>query len=213
MFKENPELDMYFTQVLNTVFLNICSPKALDELNKLIPDKVDRYNHNGVEEVNIVRNSFGLMPSTSNWELRRKIATKTIGINFASKYIPMMILKVDEWSEGVKIGENLNLTVEITKITFKVIMNILFGKDMHKIEKWEYYSPKDGSLSILSFEDAYLRYAKDIVDAKYIGLSKLIPFLATINITEPFKSTERNRKTIYSTLRKFVNMSEDEQSV
>ena len=213
MFQENPDLDLYFVQNLNMMFVNTCSLRAIDEFNKLIPEKIDRHDHTGMQIVNIAPNSFGLMSSTPNWNERRKLATKTIGINFASKYIPMMVQTVDEWSKNIKTEENLDLTIELKRITFKIITKILFGRDINKMEKCQYYSPHDGSISSLDFEDAYFRYSKDIFDTHFSALSKLIPFLATIKITEPFKSNERNKVSIYSALRNFLDMSEDEHSV
>ena len=56
---------------------------------------------------------------------------------------------------NVKLEENLNISLELKKITFKVITKILFGRDINKINKWEYTSPKDGSVKMLNFEDAY----------------------------------------------------------
>ena len=185
----------------------------MDELRKLVPTKVDRYDHSGFVIKNLASNSFGLSPSNKNWDNRRKLATKTIGINFASKYIPTMIQTVDEWSENIKIGEKIDLTVELNRITFRIITKILFGKDIHKMEQWEYVSPKDKSISLLDFEDAYFKYANDEFSSNFSIPGRIAPFLKTLKLTEPFKSNFRNHQAIYSALSRFLDMSEDSQSV
>jgi len=58
---------------------------------------------------------------------------KTVGINFASQYIPLMNQAVDEWILEIEINKELDFSFEMSKITFKVITKILFGKDIDKM--------------------------------------------------------------------------------
>ena len=100
------------------------------------------------------------MQSNKRWDERRKAILKTIGINFASKYIPMMIKIVDEWIDEVSIGADLDLSFELNKITFRIITKILFGRDIDKMDKCVYISPIDRTKQTLSFEECYFRYSK-----------------------------------------------------
>ena len=68
------------------------------------------------------------------WEERRKVIMKAIGINFASQYIEAMINVVDEWSQEVSKGEEIDVVFEMNKITFRIISKIFFGRDIVNIK-------------------------------------------------------------------------------
>ena len=193
--------------------ITVWSLKSINEFNKLVPEKIDRDDKKDSIISTISPNSFGLISSSKDWERRRKLVTKTIGINFASKYIQMMIETVDEWSKNIKLNEKIDFTQELNKITFNIISKILFGRDIYKIEKWEYTSPHDGSVTFLSFVDAYFRHVNDELIASFSLKSIAFSFLKKFRITEPFKSNYKNNNSIFSTLAKFLDTSEDSQSV
>ena len=183
------------------------------EFNRLIPEKIDRSDNQEAVLGKITPNSFGLLPSNKNWDERRKLATKTIGINFASKYIPMMISTVDEWSKNIKINESIDFTTELKRITFNIITKILFGRDIDKMDKWVYVSPNDGSTTLLNFDDAYFKYTFDELMTAFSLKFRAFPILSKLKMIEPFKSNNKNNKAIYSALKKFLDMSDDDQSV
>ena len=72
------------------------------------------------------------------WEERRKVIMKAIGINFASQYIEAMINVVDEWSQEVSKGEEIDVVFEMNKITFRIISKIFFGRDIVNIKNCIY---------------------------------------------------------------------------
>ena len=80
--KENKNYDFYsFQQGPHTV-INVLSTDALTEFERLVPIKIDRYNQYGKFPVrNIVRGSLGQCETTKEFLMRRKEATKAIGIN------------------------------------------------------------------------------------------------------------------------------------
>ena len=49
--------------------------------------------------------------------------------------------------------------------------------------------------------------------ANFSIIPRAFPFLKKLKITEPFKSNHKNNKSIYSAIAKFLDMSEDDQSV
>ena len=183
---------------------------SINELNKMIPEKIDSSESSHAVLGKIVPKSLGVLPSNKNWDERRKLATKTVGIGFASKYIPLMIQTVDNWAKNVKIGEKIDFTLELNRITFNIITKILFGRDIDKMEKWEYTSPHDGSVTLLNFDDAYFKYINDEFYANFSIVPRAFPFLKKLKITEPFKSNHKNNKSIYSAIAKFLDMSEDD---
>ena len=138
-----PDSDFIFAQLGPQSFIYVCSKKALDEFEKYIPEAIDRHNHEGLLLANFSPKAMSLLPSNKSWDERRKHILKIIGINFASKYIPMMNQIVDDWIKEVKIGENYDLTGEINKITFRIIAKMLFGRDIDKMDFIEFTTLED----------------------------------------------------------------------
>ena len=195
--------DIKLVQFGPVILFSLCSPKALNEFEKLIPEKLDRFNHNKFLVGNIAPNSIILMQSNRRWDKRRKAILKTIGINFVSKYIPMMTKIVDEWIDEVSIGADLDLSFELNKITFRIITKILFGRDIDKMDKCVYISPINRTKQTLNFEECYFRYFKNEFDSHLSVIGKIFSPLAKLSLIEPFKSNTANKKSIDDTLRVF----------
>ena len=136
--------------------MNVLSIEALAEFDRLVPTKIDRFNQIGKFALgNIIRGSLGQSETSKEFLIRRKEAAKAIGINQISKYIPLMLEVVDEWIATVKKDERIDLSLEITKIVFKIITKILFGTDVDKMKPILYLSPKTGKFINMTLEEFY----------------------------------------------------------
>ena len=138
---------------------------------------------------------------------------KTIGINHASKFIPMMIEVADEWIANVKKNETIDLTIEMKRITFRVISKILFGTDIDKMEETTYINPYNGEILQLSFEDLYFKYSKDEMESFYLPINRILPFLSRYRLINPFKTNFTNNISLKNSLRTFLTKSTDTSSV
>jgi len=72
------------------------------------------------------------LPTNNNWERRRGILTKAMGLNFSSRYIKLMLehckILMDQWDEGTE----LDFIPTMYKLTLTVISSILLGRDFDK---------------------------------------------------------------------------------
>ena len=128
---KDKDYDLNITQMRSLTQIDVLSPKALTEFEKLVPEKIDRHhNGDGFPTGNILPRSLVVIESTQEWLERRKESIKTIGINRISQYIPMMIATTDEWAKNVNRNQKVDLLQEISRIVFKVIAKILFGNDV-----------------------------------------------------------------------------------
>ena len=132
---EHPDNDFYINQLGPYTIFEVVSTKSQDEFEQLIPIKIDRHNCIGFPLSNMGAGAFPLIESNKNWNERRTTVMKTIGINQASKFIPMMIDIADEWIANIKKNEIIDLIIETKRITFRIISKILFGTDIDKMEK------------------------------------------------------------------------------
>ena len=210
---QKPHLDFYIFQPGPITLFSLVSIQAFDEFEKLMPHKIDRHDHREFPFVDIVEGSFALNQSNEDWDERRKTIMKTIGINYASKFIPLMIQTVDKWLVGVKKNESINITIEMQKITFKIISIILFGSDIENMEPVLYQSPFDGSRKHLSFEEFFFALSKDIFDTYFSVKGRLFPILIKLNLIEPYKSNLVNKESFFKALNEFLSKSKDSDSV
>ena len=210
---ENPNIDIKLVQLGPISKFDIWSVKAMREFEAFVPHKIDRHNHKGLPTGNLAPESFGILRSTKGWDERRKVILRTMGINFASQYIPMIIQTVDNWARDVKFNVSLNLSNEMGKITFRIITKILFGKDIDKLGSINYVSPFDGREEKLRLEDFYSKIGYDQFRAYLSPKGKIFGFLANLNLVEPYKTNSRNIQELCKVLRNFVNVSTDKESV
>merc|ERR1711957_353376 len=195
------------------MIINLLSAEAMEQMIELCPKSIDRYTSENLTIWYLIRNSLILIPSNKNWQNRRKTATKIIGINNISVYIPMMIKCVDHVLEqhdkdldsGI-VGTpdaDTNLTVLMKRISFKIICIILFGRDIHDFEKKvEYVDCLTGEVTTVTFEVLLFKLAKDIGPHLTSVKGNLFPFLEKYNLIYPMKATNKNYETLMHCVRK-----------
>ena len=210
----NKGYDLRLNQMGPETIIDVCSIRALDEMEKLIPSKIDRSAQIGLPIGNLLDGCLGVTYSDENWKSRRKEMTKTIGINFCSKYIPMMIKTIDKVLQSCPLNKEIDLTHIFTSTTFEIITKIFFGQDItDKMDKIEYVCPISGKKSMLKFQEFYPKIAVDEFEAYIDPKGKIIPFLAKYKLIEPFKTNARNVRTCYKALSDYLDTSLDKDSV
>lgn len=155
--EENPSADLRFTQLGPECLIELCSVRATTELEKLSPSKIDRTVNNMQPLINMFGDAFGFNPSNESWNERRTFIMKTIGINYCSKYIKLMLNSIDKAVEEFKVGEEVDILHTLLLTTFSVITKIFYGDDIDKvIPTLEYVDPYTGNKSTKSFSAFYL---------------------------------------------------------
>ena len=210
---QNPNIDFNICQSADIFFFDVVSNKAKTEVEALIPHKIDRSDHEGFFLKELMHNSFGVLPSNKQWDERRKFYIRTLGINFASQYIELMINTVDNWAKNLPADKVLDIGFEMSRVTFRIISKILFGRDLDKMKKWVYISPFEGYREEMSFEDWYLKYSKDELLIFMSPKRALLPFMYKNRLINPFKASRNNKISIDQTLREFLDSSTDDQSI
>jgi len=65
--------------------------------------------------------------STDEWKQRREVLTKTIGVNFASRFIPIFLQHCQQEVTQFEPGQRICISEYANTITFEIICEILFG--------------------------------------------------------------------------------------
>ena len=211
---ESKGYDIRLVVVGSYIFLDLCSIKALDEAEKLIPSKIDRDEAIGLPLADVIGGSFALSQTDEKWTQRRKEMSKLIGINYCSRHIPMMIETLEKNLDACPLDEEIDLTKIASKITFEVITKIFFGKDVTEaMGEMEYVCPSTGQKSMMKFQEFYEKTAASTLDTFINPKGKIFSFLASYNLIEPYKSNARNTNTYFEALVKFLDNFKDEESV
>ena len=189
------------------------SPQAFEEFQKLVPTKVDRWGHQIKHFGRMAAGAVDQIRSSQNWKKRRDKILHTIGINFASRYIPMMLETLDKAAENWRVGEWLNFSHEMTSITFDVITKILFGRDIRSKIGLIDYVKMNGEVVKLDLMHYFHEMVEDLEGSSFKLINRVLPFLAKYKLTTEHKALDINLQTLWSVLGKFLEESEDKESV
>ena len=186
----------------------------MDEFEKLVPSKIDRDEMKDLPIGNLSGGSIAGIKSDEKWTQRCKEMTKLTGINFCSRHIPTMIETFDKHIGACPINQEIDLTKVFTKVAFKIITKIFFGKDItENMEKMEYTCPFTGQKSMLKFQDFYPKCVRDQLATFVNPLGKIFSFLASYNLIEPYKSNAKNLSTCHRSLVNYLDTCKDQESI
>lgn len=188
------------------------SVEALAELKSYVPDKIDRWDYSKKNFGRMCLGSLDQRRSDKEWKRRRDAIMQTIGINFASKYIPLMIQKIKHITETWKEGEWVEFEKHMRSATFEIITEILFGRDISKkIGKFRYKDTK-GNLSEKALEDFIITLSGDVYLATTKLQSIMFPFLIHYNLLPPNNIIYENVRELWGKLREFLDTNEDDKT-
>ena len=91
MAVHSPEFDIKLESKGSKIRYYMASIEAAKQFKELIPHKLDRADENIRSFGKLNPLAFLNRPSTQNFKDRRNAVTSTIGLNFVSQYIPLMI--------------------------------------------------------------------------------------------------------------------------
>ena len=206
--------DIRLTQLGPESVIEACSVKALDEFEKLLPSKIDRYHHRGLPIGYFLKGSLAVQRSTENWSIRRKEMIKKLAINYCSKYIPMMIQMTDKSIQETPINLEIDMVDFFSKITIKVITKIFFGESItEKMKEIPYVCPKTGEKSTKKFHEYYPQIISNEFEAFIDPKGKLFSFLIEYKLVEPYISNAKNYKACYNALAEYLDTNLDKDSV
>ena len=73
-------------------FLVVTGVRAMDELSKMSPSKVDRCFKGGTKALFFyLEKSFGMIESDENYKVRKQACVKEAGLNYASQYLEVFL--------------------------------------------------------------------------------------------------------------------------
>lgn len=200
----NPDCDIRLTFSGKQPYFHLTSVSALNDFKSLVPEKIDRWDY---AKKNFGRMSIGSLDqrrSDNNWKQRREAIMKTIGINFASKFIPLMLDKIEKVSNAWEVGEWIEFNEEMRTVTFEIITDILFGKGIkQKIGKLRYKDFK-GEVVEKDLQEFFLTLTKDTFAATTKIQSILFPFLIHNNLFYPNNIVHENVETLWAKVREFL---------
>ena len=211
---ERKGYDLRLVALGSNIFIDVCSIKALDEAEKLIPFKIDRDDMKGLPLENIIGGSFLLSRSDEKSALRRKQISKLLAINHSSQYIPLMIETMDKHIQAAPLDQEISFTELFAKVAYEIITKIFFGKDITEhIGEMEYICPNTGKKLMLDFQEFYEKTVADQLATLINPKGRIFSFLAQYNLIEPFKSNAKNLSTYKSTLVKYLDSCKNQDSI
>ena len=211
---ENPETDFRFMQLGERGILECVSSRAMDEIQKLMPNMVDRTEPKNTPVTNMMPGTYVNLRSTPHNMKRKKAMIDYLGINKASRYIPILIEAVDTHIESLETGQEVNFSIISKYITFESLSKQLLGTDYKELDiDFEYQDPYTGKMSSISFSEFFRILCDNEFEAFISPKAKLLQFLAERYLIEPYKTNHRNCLYFRKRLEELVNKSKDKESM
>ena len=198
------KVDIRLTQFGAFQKIEAISSKAIDEFEKLIPSKIDRFKQLDNPIGRILEGSFAVMHSNDLWGKRRKLMSKILGINYCSKYIESMIEVVDSKIDHIKQSDVIVFDDFVKQVTILIICKILFGADIDKnMPMCKYIDPETYEVSYIPFNEFYPKVGNDEINIFTGVIGNMLPTLATNNLINPHKTSKINIKEVKRVMLKF----------
>lgn len=190
-----------------TMQFEVISPKACEELDKLIPHVVDRYNGKfGIQFVRAFGETSALRRTDDHYKKVRSVLTKLLGFNHASRYIPIVLDCIEEKVKGWKEGETIEALEEMCNVVLKIIIKIIFGKDINDEVEHMNYHTKDGKVVEMDFYTFFPQVMRDLLDAEIHYINIVFPVLFKNGWCYPNNVNEKNIIELRSKLKNFLGM-------
>jgi cytochrome P450 len=191
--------------------------ERMKEFQELIPKFVDWDG----------RNDYGVSPARyfeaeslvdirsgdlTNFKTRRGSFVKVIGINFASRFIPMVAAEFKKINSRWTTGKTLDMVEESHEISFSIITKALFGYDiLDKIKGHQYTNWRDGKTEEVSFFRGFSSMFKDQAYASFEFPNLLSPKF--MKMGKMNQTLIRNAWNVTKSLKEFLDISIDKDSV
>ncbi|CAI2366632.1 unnamed protein product [Moneuplotes crassus] len=210
---KNSEMDIRVVFSGKQPYFLLTSCRAFKEFRDLCPKDIDRWDHSSKSFGRMCVGSLDQIRSNQDWKQRRDAIMKVIGINFSSRFIPLMIRKIKENTNAWKQNEEIDLSKEMQSTTFAIITEILFGIDIkQKIGLIDYKDFK-GKVHQINFEQYITTLSKDCFKAKSHPLSILFPFMVHRNLLRPNNIVGENCQNLWRVLSGYLEQNKDDDSV
>ena len=210
---DNPHADIALICVKDTWYYHIMSPQAVNEFLKHVPHKIDRYPYEVGGVSKLCTGAFSQIFSNQSWKQRRESIFKFMGINYSSKFIPLILKITEERTNTWKDGEQINFYKEAKQITFKVITSILFGEEFLQNVGQFMYKTSKGDYEKYGFEEFFFKAVSDTTSARFAIKNVLFPFLIKYNLLEPNRTIKENADELHKGLKAYFETNSASDSV
>lgn len=194
--------------------MRVVSNDAHKEFGDLVPHKIDR----DILDTNVGRmmpHATGMIMTTPNLRLRKKLMLQVLGLNQSSKYVPRMVERIIEttstWTDP---EESKDVIYELFRFNFNVLHEVFAGSDTKHLFQAKYpYKNHQNEIEHHMFVDLFLKVTDDF-DMQYLNpMTQLFPFVTQFEIVDPFKRNRHNLDTIREVMTKAINMTKDPNCV
>ncbi|CAI2366495.1 unnamed protein product [Moneuplotes crassus] len=190
----------------------IYSAQACKEFFKLVPTRIDRHSNHLKHFGRMNKGAIDQIKSSPMWKSRRDKIMKVIGINFSTKFIPLILDSFHEISATWRENQWFNITNQMKKVMFSVTTKILFGKDI-PVENAYTYITSCGDTIHITLEEYFSKLIEDLEKSSALIKNRLCPYLSKAGLTTSNKACEQNIENLWEILLKICQSSEDQDSV
>ena len=188
--------------------------KLFSEFQKLVPHALDRepIDLTGFGRVGGT-GGLGQDKTTEFWKNRRETLTKTIGVNFATRFIPIFLRHCEQEVRTFKKEQVVSMSDYANTITFEIIWEILFGWDIRDKLDLVNYTNSNGQLEKVNLYECLMKISHDWSFAAMNPMNVIFPWLVHYGIGSENKRNNKNSDEFERVIKDVCEKSEDNNSV
>ena len=209
-----PDKKAFFAWLGMDDILFINDVKLFSEFQKLVPHAIDR------EPIDLtgfgrVGGTGGLGQDKTNdfWKKRRETLTKTIGVNFATRFIPIFLRHCEQEVRTFKTGQVISMSDYANVITFEIIWEILFGWDIRDKLDLVNYTDTNGNIEKVNLYQCLMKISHDCSFAAMNPMNVIFPWLVHYGIGSENRRNNKNSDEFERVIKDVWEKSEDNHSV
>jgi hypothetical protein len=190
----------YFRNLL----MHVYTPKAIREVSKLIPSKIDRCDYE--------KNGFGRMYPTSldkirtnrEFQIRRDTVTKNTPIKKPATHIYTLMDEVDFAMKEFKKGDEISISDFFNDLSIEILCLSMFGEDFFERSGSCQYIKEDGTKKKFGLSEMIQETSEDLDKTVTYAPTHHCPYLIEKNLGEPYQRDQKNITEIHATLRQYL---------
>ena len=209
---KNKDIILYF-EGYNPIF-RMRSPQAIQQLQNLIPDKVDRepellgfgkFNLKGMEYARSI---------SEQAISRKKTYIRLLALNSPSKHILSILSSLKNNMNTWKVNQEYDCHHEMKMIAMDMIFYIIFGNDLDRLNKdTKPFIRPDNTVQYMKFRQFYDEHSMIYYDCFRHPVSILAPFINHYDLINPFIRARNNRSRFKEFIEHAIAISTDKDSV
>jgi hypothetical protein len=201
---ENPKSDFMLEFYHKDLWVHFYSHKAIKELIKLIPTKVDRDDFEQINFGKMYPISMDKVKTDKYFQQRKDMIFKKTNIKRPGDHVQTMMEEIDKAIVDWKEDDIINVIEVISTIALRITAIAIFDKNYFSQVGNCRYIQSNGEQAEVGIVKMMQEVSDDLIDSYYNPMTHHCPFLNKLSIGNPFRRDKLNIDEIHEKIKSYL---------